>query len=203
MHPLCPIRYTYLSKFPRLHPPTLLCVLQNKSSSCVCKFSRPSRISQIMLFCPSSVQATTGCQSTLLCFIYSCPITQQVPSKSPQDLRSCWHLSAPGAHLPFFLALPATGSQSKRRYCSSRMWLLRLHLLLILPSFLCSSSSSKQNICPPGKECMSARFCPSEQVGTLDPQLVCVDPGFHRYCCSPQIREFPVEPGTRGTTRKS
>ena len=37
---------------PRLHPRTLLFIPQNKSSSCVCKFSRPSRISQFMLFCP-------------------------------------------------------------------------------------------------------------------------------------------------------
>merc|ERR1711972_945445 len=64
---------------------------------------------------------------------------------------------------------------------------------LFFPYLLCSSSPTNRVSCPLGKECMSARFCPSEEVETLDSDMVCGNPGFHRYCCSPQIREFPVE----------
>ena len=41
---------------------------------------------------------------------------------------------------------------------------------------------------------MGLRFCPSEEVETLDKSKFCGDPGFLRYCCSPQQREFPQEP---------
>ena len=40
---------------------------------------------------------------------------------------------------------------------------------------------------------MGLRFCPSEEVETLDRSKFCGDPGFLRYCCSPQNREFPQE----------
>ena len=67
---------------------------------------------------------------------------------------------------------------------------MRGYLLL----FLLASSESTNNECPPGEECMGLRFCPSEEVETLDRNKFCGDPGFLRYCCSPQIRDFHQEP---------
>ena len=60
--------------------------------------------------------------------------------------------------------------------------------------FFAACSSRSSNDCPPGKHCMSLRFCPSEEVENLDQELVCGSPGFHRYCCSPQKRELPEKP---------
>ena len=38
------------------------------------------------------------------------------------------------------------------------------------------------------------RFCPSVEVETLDPDKFCGASGFLRYCCTPQIRQFPEGP---------
>ena len=65
-----------------------------------------------------------------------------------------------------------------------------LLLFLLLAPF--SSSTSDQ--CPPGTECMTMRFCPSVEVETLDPDKFCGASGFLRYCCTPQIRQFPEGP---------
>ena len=67
-----------------------------------------------------------------------------------------------------------------------------MRLLLFLLSTLFSQSTAVSE-CPPDKECMAIRFCPRQEVKRLDPERFCGDPGFYRYCCSPQIRDFPEE----------
>ena len=68
---------------------------------------------------------------------------------------------------------------------------MRPLLFLLL---LASCDSSTSNNCMPGKECIALRFCPSDEVESLDPEKFCGDPGFYRYCCTPEVRTFPEKP---------
>merc|ERR1712130_271577 len=80
------------------------------------------------------------------------------------------------------------GSQREDTAAAGRM---RGPLLLFL---LLALSNSTNNECPPGTECMAMRFCTSEEVESLHPEKFCGVAGFLRYCCTPQIRQFPEEP---------